>query len=360
MTAASMLSMGTLHDIEDSESDEDLDFGGYSSPKLQGLNQLSSELVKKSSSTVAIGSPKNKRKSTKQRHSHSITISSFQNFRIQSLTIISMDSHDHFDYHDNDEDDYKALELMGIFEEKEVDFDDEKDAPIVSSEPSIVDLMMSDLGSLRLTKSQQKSLTDSVSEDEQITSQLMAFGYKHSEIITAMESATNCTDINEIKNILDDTGQSEHDLKAQQRLKNRQFIEQEIIKTEQSYCLSLDILINELIQGIFENEYVDKKYYDQIRSTLPKISAFHHSFLEKLSNPKHGSLIEVFNECFMKNKQNVIDIYTQYIQQYDVILDLFGITFHGNYKLDTFLRQKRKEKKPLSCFLILPGAYTFP
>merc|ERR1719361_2883943 len=35
-------------------------------------------------------------------------------------------------------------------------------------------------------------------------------------------------------------------------------------------------------------------------------------------------------------------------------MDLFGSTFHGNVNLESFLKQKRRERKPLSGFLISP------
>ena len=43
-----------------------------------------------------------------------------------------------------------------------------------------------------------------------------------------------------------------------------------------------------------------------------------------------------------------------WMMEYNDILDLFGTTFYGNKPLNIFLKQKRKEKKPLTNFLILP------
>merc|ERR1719474_1514698 len=48
------------------------------------------------------------------------------------------------------------------------------------------------------------------------------------------------------------------------------------------------------------------------------------------------------------------ELYLEYIGNYEKLLDLFGAKQHRNQQLTAFLREKRREKKPLSGFLILP------
>ena len=244
----------------------------------------------------------------------------------------------------------------------------------------------------------------------------------------------------------------------------RKFIEQEIVATEATYYDGLDTLLNEMILPLFKNKYIDKKYYKQITSSIPKLVAFHEAFLDEMNaiyddkeneeqqmnaveiynkleklmdilkisekakvemrrlskdkkilmikehdaknkddidnkmeklmdslkmsenarvamralskdkklqmiqeyefmnkplstktkKTKKQSLAKVFNECIMKNKEEFVDIYIEFIKDYKAICDLFGKTFHKNDKLQEFLKQKRAENKPLSHFLILP------
>eukprot|EP00487_Bulimina_marginata_P007455 TRINITY_DN28727_c0_g1_i1.p1 TRINITY_DN28727_c0_g1~~TRINITY_DN28727_c0_g1_i1.p1 ORF type:complete len:113 (-),score=10.73 TRINITY_DN28727_c0_g1_i1:119-457(-) len=47
-------------------------------------------------------------------------------------------------------------------------------------------------------------------------------------------------------------------------------------------------------------------------------------------------------------------MYIQFVTEYEDILDLFGTKFYANEPLQLFLKKKRREKKPLSNFLILP------
>ena len=165
--------------------------------------------------------------------------------------------------------------------------------------------------------------------------------------------------------------------KQAKQAKKRKFIEQEIITTEETYVDGLNTLLTKLIQPIFDNGYVDKKYYDQIRSSSPKIYEFHKNFLEKLrevyrqnhaeniaggesedivevKNRNKKTLASVFNNCIKDHRQQFMEMYIEFIKDYDGILDLFGTTFHGNVELAEFLTAKRKERKPLSGFLIIP------
>merc|ERR1712190_251825 len=69
---------------------------------------------------------------------------------------------------------------------------------------------------------------------------------------------------------------------------------------------------------------------------------------------QYESISSVFNHCIAHKKNEFIDLYMQFIKDYDRIMDLFGSTFHGNAELQKFLKQKRRERKPLSGFLISP------
>ena len=66
------------------------------------------------------------------------------------------------------------------------------------------------------------------------------------------------------------------------------------------------------------------------------------------------TLASVFNNCIKDHKEQFMEMYMEFVKDYDGILDLFGSTFHGNLELEEFLTLKRKERKPLSGFLIIP------
>ena len=136
----------------------------------------------------------------------------------------------------------------------------------------------------------------------------------------------------------------------------KRYIEQEIIETEESYYHGLDVLFTDIIQPMFDEKYIEHdKYYDIIRSSLPEMKQFHLVFLKKLSDEnRNKSVANAFNTFIGENKEKFIKMYIKFISEYNQILDLFGSTFHDNVELKTFLKQKRKEKKPLSNFLILP------
>eukprot|EP01084_Bolivina_argentea_P080320 145521_1 len=172
---------------------------------------------------------------------------------------------------------------------------------------------------------------------------------QHDEKSNTIENAI----INAVEQTLKSTDQNVNKLPPK-----RKFIEQEIVATEDTYFTGIDTLLNEFILPIFNNGYVDKKYYNQITSSIPKLVSFHKSFLNKLNAVYYGgngeSLASVFNKCILVNKEEFIGIYIHFIKDYKLICDLFGSEFHGNKKLDEFLKQKRMEKKPLSSFLILP------
>eukprot|EP01084_Bolivina_argentea_P171552 297214_1 len=136
-----------------------------------------------------------------------------------------------------------------------------------------------------------------------------------------------------------------------------EYIEKEIIMTEKSYNDGLNILLNDLILPIFEHKYIDRKYYNKIISTIPNLIEFHTEFLTELNtayNSKHKSLSRVFNRYILENQREFINIYLKYICDYNNILDIFGTRLHGNKLLNQYLKNKRKEKKSLYNYLILP------
>eukprot|EP01084_Bolivina_argentea_P249895 418490_1 len=181
----------------------------------------------------------------------------------------------------------------------------------------------------------------------EIIGKLQNLGYKQEQILEVMKVVQNPNSFNEIQQLLD----------MKKRAKKRKFIEQEIVSTEEIYVQGLDTLLNELIQPMFDNGYIEKQYYNRIRSSVPNIFEFHKKFLKKLNMAyidKYQTLASVFNECIVANKEMFIDMYLKYLNEYVTILDMFGITFHGNVKLNNFLTEKRTDGKPLSNFLILP------
>eukprot|EP01083_Nonionella_stella_P045233 121571_1 len=142
----------------------------------------------------------------------------------------------------------------------------------------------------------------------------------------------------------------------------RDFIEREIITTEETYYRGLDVLLTELIMPMFDEELIEDKYYSECVSNLPELIAFHDSFLMQLieayeheDDEKDGDSFTSMAQVFTRqNKKEFVDMYMRYIRDYDAILNLFGNTFHNNVEVQTFLKQKRKEKKPLTNYLILP------
>eukprot|EP01084_Bolivina_argentea_P253754 426368_1 len=129
----------------------------------------------------------------------------------------------------------------------------------------------------------------------------------------------------------------------------RKCIENELIETEKHYCADLNTLCNEILTEIFNKKLLDDKYKSQVTSNLPQIRQFHNEyFLQELVS---NDIIQIFN-----TKSDFLKMYIEFVKQYQRILDIFAI--HGNKsknkKLYKFLKQKRKEKKPLTNLLIAP------
>jgi len=148
-----------------------------------------------------------------------------------------------------------------------------------------------------------------------------------------------------------------------------EFIEKEIVETEETYYRGLNTLLNELIIPLFDNGFINQKYFQQCTSNLPALLEFHDKFLTQLvdayeykygkngDHKEHGNNVQIktISQVFTsQNKEEFINLYLTYIRDYDSILDLFGNKFHKNHGLKEFLKQKRKERKPLTNFLILP------
>lgn len=125
----------------------------------------------------------------------------------------------------------------------------------------------------------------------------------------------------------------------------RSFIETELIETEKSYLNGLHVLMNEFIIPILSQKMIDIRYKDQITSNIPQIIQFHEEFLHKLLNK---SVAKVFNE-----ESKHFMIYTQYIADYDLMLDVYA-QHRSNETLQTFLASKRRQKKPLTNYLVAP------
>ncbi len=121
-------------------------------------------------------------------------------------------------------------------------------------------------------------------------------------------------------------------------------IEHEIITAERNYCAGLNVLLNELILPIFEN-----KYKSTMVSSIPSLLQFHEGFLTELNttfNSKHHSMANTFNKYILQNK-------SEFVRDYNSILDLLGTTLHGNKLLNQLIKRMRKEKKSLLSYLIL-------
>mmetsp|Transcript_37697 Transcript_37697/g.60374 ORF Transcript_37697/g.60374 Transcript_37697/m.60374 type:complete len:631 (+) Transcript_37697:47-1939(+) len=132
----------------------------------------------------------------------------------------------------------------------------------------------------------------------------------------------------------------------------RSYIKQEMIETEKSYLKGLQTLLNEFIKPIFEQKMIGKKYEKEVTSIIPTIIQFHQIFLEDLhtefEKKEEGNMASVFikSAAFLK-------LYIDYITHYQRILDIFA-KHNKAKKLKKYLKQKRKERKPLTNHLILP------
>ena len=134
--------------------------------------------------------------------------------------------------------------------------------------------------------------------------------------------------------------------RTERRLSDKRgFIESELIETEKSYLNTLHVLMNEFITPILSQNLIDIKHKSQITSNIPEIIQFHEEILQKLmKNP----VAKVFNEQSEK-----FMIYTKYIADYNEILDIFAQN-RTNERLKSFLASRRKERKPLTNYLVAP------
>ena len=172
----------------------------------------------------------------------------------------------------------------------------------------------------------------------------------------------------------------------------RRYLIGEIIETEESYVKGLQTLLYEFIIPIFDQKLIKRKYKETITCNIPEILVFHLKFLEQLveatsdgvedqneeqqeeeqqqesdeepqpttkaasptttKTTKKGSssLASVFYELC---NNAFVELYTNYIKEYQHILDVYA-KYNKNKKLQKYLKNKRKEKKPLTNHLILP------
>ena len=167
------------------------------------------------------------------------------------------------------------------------------------------------------------------------------------------------------EDLLDDSKEYEEDEEEMKmdilhkQMTKRKFIEEEIIATEETYYMLLKKLLNELIIPMFTNKYIEIQHYDQMVSTIPRIVKFHKRFLEKLKHrdidhEKRKSLGLVFKECIMKKKRQFIEIYVEFIKNYQKICDKFMNLFDGNLDALRFLKDQKLSTKMFLNFLILP------
>ena len=126
----------------------------------------------------------------------------------------------------------------------------------------------------------------------------------------------------------------------------RDYIEKELLTTEETYIEGLRVLLFEFYDKIFSEKLIKQKHRPALESNLAEIYKFHTQFLESLK--KGPSIPKVFNQ-----QADFLKMYTVYVNQYDSIMNKFS-SFRNNKKLQAFLRAKRKQKKPLTNHLILP------
>ena len=126
--------------------------------------------------------------------------------------------------------------------------------------------------------------------------------------------------------------------KAEQR---RQHIEEEIVSTERTFCRGLDTLLNELLLPMFDRKLIDRQYYRHCVSSVPQMLRFHRTLLDRLE-ARHRSVAAILSRMVGRQQEQFSTIYLKYIAEYNAVLELFGTTFHGNKRLNQFLRAKRK------------------
>eukprot|EP00484_Ammonia_sp_Unknown_P017450 CAMPEP_0197036666 /NCGR_PEP_ID=MMETSP1384-20130603/14111_1 /TAXON_ID=29189 /ORGANISM="Ammonia sp." /LENGTH=770 /DNA_ID=CAMNT_0042466865 /DNA_START=983 /DNA_END=3295 /DNA_ORIENTATION=- len=170
----------------------------------------------------------------------------------------------------------------------------------------------------------------------------------------------------------------------------RKFLINEIIHTEETYVNGLRTLLYEFVEPMFEQKMIKKRYRETLVCNIPQLLQFHTQFLEHMidatgtlifdlmspdepeeaeafaqgmsSNPMFNqtaqpaapssfkSLVAVFYE--LCNDQ-FVEMYAMYTLEYQDMLDVYA-KYNKNKKVQKYLKNKRKEKKPLSNHLILP------
>lgn len=162
-----------------------------------------------------------------------------------------------------------------------------------------------------------------------------------------------------------------HGNSTHQMEQRRHRVEEEMISTEDTFCRGLDTLLNELLLPMFDRKLIDRKYYRHCVSSVPQMLRFHRKLLDKLravhldqeddgyytdngyrshgdrSDDQNGysesrSVAEVLSRMIGEQRAQFTSIYLKYIAEYNAILELFGTTFHGNKKLNQFLKARRK------------------
>merc|ERR1712176_16170 len=175
------------------------------------------------------------------------------------------------------------------------------------------------------------------------------------QIPTDVDNIDICSIDNEAKPI-NDNDEIKIDINVQRPNRSkRSFIEAEIIATEETYCMLLRKLLNDIILPMFDEKLIDIARYEQMVSTLPKIVAFHKSFLRKLKQSENAkSLGLVFLECILRKKKQFIAMYVDFISNYQQICDRFMDLFDGNLRALEFLKERKLSTKMFLNFLILP------
>ena len=185
--------------------------------------------------------------------------------------------------------------------------------------------------------------------------------------------------INDMKSQLNNYGSNSSVLSVELVLSEqeqvRRYLIGEIIETEESYVKGLQTLYTEFIIPIMGQGLIKRKYKETITCNIPELLLFHRRFLEQLvqatedsnsipedeefddeekndqdTKKKHKSLASVFYELC---NNEFVEMYTNYIKEYQNMLDVYA-KYNKDKKLQKYLKNKRREKKPLTNHLILP------
>mmetsp|Transcript_41278 Transcript_41278/g.67907 ORF Transcript_41278/g.67907 Transcript_41278/m.67907 type:complete len:808 (-) Transcript_41278:226-2649(-) len=149
----------------------------------------------------------------------------------------------------------------------------------------------------------------------------------------------------------------------------RKYLIAEIITTEETYIGGLQALLSEFVNPMIEQKLINKKYKEVLTCNIPHLLQFHRQFLQHMIEATDSDYYDSEDEEFFDDEdrpssclvavfnklcnESFAEMYANYTKEYQKMLNIYA-KYNKNKKVQQFLKQKRKEKKPLSNHLILP------